>query len=242
MAKALTDTIKDIELTEQGKNPQQRAKFIIDNERIDAIGDPTRMRIIGIFRQGIADTRTTVERDETTGDKIIREREVTRHALSIKEIVEISKSQEGQKPITQSQVYHHLPKLVEHGYVVKYGTLHKGKRTTDYYQRSAETFVFGRTPGQTDEACTNRTLESIEHMERFFGLKLSKMERDEYVQLEKKLGDISLEAYNKVVGLAKGDVTDQLLNDIFSDLVMLYAIGSDEWVKIQRRMREILFK
>ena len=79
-------------------------------------------------------------------------------------------------------------------------------------------------------------------MERFFGLKLTEKQRDEYVKLEKKLGAISLEAYNKVVGLAKGDVTDQILNNIFSDLVMLYAIGSDEWVSVQRRMREILFE
>ena len=242
MTEVLTDTIKGIELTDEGKKPIENAYFIIDNDKIDAIGDPTRMRIIGILRQGIPDTCTTIERDEATGDKIIREREVSRHALSINEIVIMSGAQEGQKPITQSQVYHHLPKLIEHGFVVKYGMLRTGKRTTDYYRRSAETFVFGRTPGLTDEACTNRTLESIDHMERFFGLKLTEKQRDEYVQLEKRLGNISLEAYNKVVSLAKGDVTDHIINNIFSDLVMLYAIGSDEWVNVQRRMREILFE
>ena len=43
--------------------------------------------------------------------------------------------------ISKNQVYHHLPKLEEAGYVVHYGTVTTGKRTTDYWRRTAMGFV-----------------------------------------------------------------------------------------------------
>ncbi|MGQ4871506.1 MAG: hypothetical protein ACP6IT_06700, partial [Candidatus Thorarchaeota archaeon] len=127
----VTDTLRGIELTEEGRRPQREIVFVTDEEMTHVLDDPVRMAIIKILKKGVPDTITTKTRDEETGDLIIRQREVRRHALSVIEIVKLSAEDEEVEEITKNQVYHHLPKLIEAGYVIKYGTVTTGKRTTD---------------------------------------------------------------------------------------------------------------
>jgi hypothetical protein len=44
----------------------------------------------------------------------------------------------------------------------------------------------------------------------------------------------------KIGQLVKGDVADKKVLSMYEDLVKLYALGDDEWIKIQKKMREIL--
>jgi len=105
------------------------------------LDEPVRLHILQVLRSGIEDTVTTEKTDEN-GDKIIRIRDVTRNALSVLEIVTQSVECCGPEiDISKNKVYHHLPILEEDGYVVKYGTVTSGKRTTDYWRRTAKGFI-----------------------------------------------------------------------------------------------------
>ena len=107
----ITDSLKsadDIEFYEKGKS-QRELIFVTDDSTMQALDDPVRLAIVTVLRKGVADTLTTERIDEKTGDKIIRQREVQRHVLSVVEIVKMSQEHEDIEEITKNQVYHHLP-------------------------------------------------------------------------------------------------------------------------------------
>ena len=128
----ITDSLKGIKVEPEGKKPQKEIVFITNEETAEVLDDIVRYNILQTLRKGIEDTLTTETVDEETGDRIIRQKVVRRDILSVMEIVELSpKCCAEAESISKNQVYHHLPKLIEHGYVIKYGTIKKGKRSTD---------------------------------------------------------------------------------------------------------------
>ncbi|MHA2376404.1 MAG: hypothetical protein ACXAB9_09550, partial [Candidatus Thorarchaeota archaeon] len=75
MSEGITDSLDGIVLTEEGEKPPSEVVFITNDETAGALDDPVRVDIIKILRQGIKDTRTTKQKDEETGDTIIRQRD-----------------------------------------------------------------------------------------------------------------------------------------------------------------------
>lgn len=237
-----TDKLKDIVLTKKGKAPQKEVVFVTDEGRASVLDEPVRLHILQVLRSGIEDTITSVKTDEN-GDKITRVRYVQRNALSVLEIVTLSVECCGPDiDISKNQVYHHLPKLEEEGYVIKYGTVTTGKRTTDYWRRTAKGFVI--TKGEWiggSGTYTKKMTPFIEKMLETFDLNVAEGERKELLELMVKRNVMQSEWRTKIAELVKGDVADKMILDQYETLVEYYAMGSKEYVDNIMRIREILF-
>ncbi|NHJ12639.1 MAG: hypothetical protein EAX95_03145 [Candidatus Thorarchaeota archaeon] len=238
----VTDALEGIELTEEGKQEMRDIVFIHDEKRAEIIDDQVRYFIIQVLKRGIDDKLTTETKDPDTGGTIWIQREVKRYAMSVVEIVKMAKKYKDIDNITKNQVYHHLPKLIDGGFVVKYGTVVTGKRTTDYYQRTAKGFVLTTGQSAMTESLMKRKVES--HVEKFavFDINLSEAQKKELANLLLEGARIESQGRSEIAKLVKGDVADKEVLSLYEDLVMLHALGNDEWVNIQRRIREILLK
>jgi len=238
----VTDKLTDIVITKEGKAPQKDYVFVTDEERASVLDEPVRLHILQVLRSGIEDTVTTEKTDEN-GDKIIRIRDVTRNALSVLEIVTQSVECCGPEiDISKNKVYHHLPILEEDGYVVKYGTVTSGKRTTDYWRRTAKGFIL--TKGEWiggSGTYTKKMTPFIETMLETFDLNVAEGEKKELLELEVKRRVMQLEWRTKIAELVKGDVADKMILDQYETLVDYYSMGSKEYVDNIMRIREILF-
>jgi hypothetical protein len=238
----VTDALEGIKLTADGKKEMREIVFIHESERGEILDDHVRYLIIQVLRRGIDDTLTTRTKDPDTGDLIIRQREVKRYALSVVEIVKMSEEYDDIENITKNQVYHHLPKLIEGEYVTKYGTVTTGKRTTDYYRRTAKGFVLTTGESTFNEAYVRKKVEG--HVKKFdvFDIDLSKAEKDELVDLMMESMRIENRGRSEIAKLIKGDVADKTVLSLYEDLVRLDALGNEEWMKIQKRIRKLLLK
>lgn len=236
----MTDALEGIELTEEGKQEMRDIVFIHDKERGEIIDDQVRHFIIQILKRGIDDMLTTETKDPSTGGTIRIQREIKRYAMSVVEIVRMAKRYNDIDNVTKNQVYHHLPKLIEAGFVVKYGTVVTGKRTTDYYRRTAKGFVLATSQSTMNEALMKRKAES--HVEKFsiFDITLSEAQKKELVGLLFEAAKIEKKGVSEIAKLVKGDVADKEILSMYEDLVMLYALGDENWLQIHRRIREIL--
>ena len=237
-----TDKLIGIVLTKKGKAPQNEIVFVTDEGRASVLDEPVRLHILQVLRSGIEDTVTTEKTDEN-GDKIIRIRDVTRNALSVLEIV--TQSVECCGPdidISKNKVYHHLPILEEEGYVVKYGTVTSGKRTTDYWRRTAKGFVL--TKGEWiggSGTYTKKMTPFVEKLLETFDLDVAEGEKKELLELMVKRAVMQLEWRTKIAELVKGDVADKMILDQYETLVDYYSLGSKEYVDNIMRIRGILF-
>lgn len=238
----VTDALRGIELTQEGKQEMRDIVFIHDEERAEVIYDQVRYFIMQVLRRGIDDTLTTETKDPDTG-KVIRteiERGIKRYAMSVVEIVKMAKQYDDIDNITKNQVYHHLPKLIEAGIVMKYGTVVTGKRTTDYYRRTAKGFVTtAGLPAMTDQLLKRKIHSHVEKIS-VFDITLSEIQKKELANLMLEAVAIENKGRAEIAKLVKGDVADKEILTLYEDLVTLYAIGKDEWLNIQRKIREIL--
>ncbi|MBD3406031.1 MAG: hypothetical protein GF411_07905 [Candidatus Lokiarchaeota archaeon] len=241
MSDNLTDTLKEIELTEEGKKEMKEIEFVQDDERAQMLDDPVRLSIIKILRKGKEDTQTTEEFNEETGERIIRVKKIQRYALSVVEIVNQSEVLEGVEEITKNQVYHHLPKLIDAGYIIEYGKVETGKRTTHYYRRTAKGFVVTVHSTQKRAEIVKSAKASIERLEKVFGIKLSEEKESELVELLVKTDEIYFDNRRPIIKMVKGDVADEKALKLYDWLVRLRASGLSEFQEIQQRMREIIF-
>ncbi len=238
----LTDTLLNVELTEEGKKPQRELVFVTDEETAHVIDDPVRLTIIKVLREGIPDTITTRTRDEKTGELIIRQREVRRHALSVMEIVKLSAEDREFEPVTKNQVYHHLPRLIETGFVIKYGTVRTGKRSTDYYRRTARGFVIVPHPYRRNSTVLKREIRrTLDRLGRVFGITVSAEQEREFIETMIRLSRIEAQAGREVAKRIRGDVIDSEVLDLYNFLRRIQACGHPEWVGLHSKLREILF-
>lgn len=243
MSEEQTDTLKGIKLTAKGKVPIKESEHVSVGERADSLGDPARASIIHILRRGINDKVTEEHYDKEAGTRTIIEKQVKRNALSVTEIVRLSKIKTPEiQPLTKSQVYHHLPLLVDFGYVIKYGTVTKGKRVTEYYRRTAQIFYFDATPGLTKKQREESVSTDIDEIIEHFGFEVSSSERKELIQLGIKLSDFEGKSYATLLTRATGDIASKHMQKLASELQAIYHVGSTEWVQLRKRMYEILFK
>ena len=239
----ITDGLVGIEPPEEtGKFPEpiKEIIFVNDPEKAAILDEHVRYMIIQVLRRGKKDTCTTRTTDSETGERIIRQRDVTRYALSVVEMIKLADTYEDIE-ITKNQVYHHLPKLIEGGYVAKFGTVTTGKRTTDYYRRTAKGFVL--TVGEFAVDQKLMKLKSSSYVDKFtemFDIELSDGDKTELAELMVESMRMEHQGRAKIGQLVKGDVADKKVLGMYEDLVRLYAMGDDKWVKIQMRIREIL--
>jgi predicted ArsR family transcriptional regulator len=242
MGDEITDSLKGIVLTDEGKKPQREIVFITDEERATILDEPVRYHILQILREGIDDTLTSESVDEN-GDKIIRVREVKRDALSVLEIVKLSTECCGPDiEISKNQVYHHLPTLEKGGYVIKYGTVTTGKRTTDYWRRTAKGFVLTKGEWTGGGVTISKKMGPfVETMLQSFDLKVPEEKHKELLELMTKQVVMQSTWRTQIAELVKGDVADKKVLDMYGTLLDYYSAGSKEYVEVVMKIREILF-
>ncbi len=238
----ITDSLKGIVLTKEGKIPQKEIIFITDEEKAAVLDEPVRLHILQVIRGGIDDTITT-ERVDDNGDKIIRVREVKRDALSVLEIVKLSTECCGPDiEITKNQVYHHLPTLEKYGYVIKFGTVTTGKRTTDYWRRTAKGFMLTKGAWIGDEGPLAKKMKPyVDSMLETFDLDISESDKTRLLELMTRNVLMQGAWRTEIAELVKGDVADKKVLDMYETLLHYYAMGSKEYVENVMEIRKILF-
>ena len=239
----ITDSLEGIVLTKEGKEKQREIVFITNEERAEVLDEQVRYNILQVLRKGVEDTITTETEDKETGDRIIRQRAVKRNVLSVVEIVKQSPEccLQGEE-ITKNQVYHHLPILIEHGYVIKYGTVTKGKRSTDYYRRTARGFMLTTGAWGTEEKRIREKLEGFtDKMLETFNIKISKDKREKLLELSVKRAQMQYEWRTKIAEMVNLDIATKETLSMYEMLLDYYSVGSKEYMDIINGIREILF-
>ncbi len=239
----ITDSLEGIILTKEGKEPQKEIVFITDEERAEVLDELVRYNILQTLRKGKKDYITTRTTDPDTGDTIIRQKVVKRNALSVMEIVELSpECCEEAEAISKNKVYHHLPKLIEYGYVIKYGTITKGKRTTDYYRRTAKGFMLTTGAWGTEEKRVREKMEGFtDKMLETFNLDVPKGQREELIELSVKRARMQHEWRAKIAEMVNLDIASKETLIMYEMMLDYYSVGSKEYMDTIYRIREILF-
>jgi hypothetical protein len=75
---------------------------------------------------------------------------------------------------------------------------------------------------------------------KVFDINLSDNDKKELADLMLESMRVEHQGRSKIGQLIKGDVADKKVLSLYEDLVRLYAIGNDDWFKIQKRIREII--
>ncbi len=241
LSKYETDTIKGIDPVSKDPKPAKRVEFLHGKERVRALHHPARLQILQILREGIDDTITTESYDEDTRERLIRQVIVKRHTLSVNEIIKISNEIENFKPLTKNQIYHHLPEMTKAGLVELYGVLKKGKRTTDFYRRTADNFVtFGLhyEPERYRDAVRKETEKSLS----LFKLNLSESECQRFLDLAVQSEVMKLEGAKAVENLVSDDITDSKAVEMLEWFLWVYATGREEYMQLLNQVRDIIFK
>ncbi|TET11829.1 MAG: hypothetical protein E3J86_01825 [Candidatus Thorarchaeota archaeon] len=239
----ITDNLEGIVLTKESKKDQKEILFVTNDEMAEVLDELVRFNILQVLRKGIEDTLTTKIIDEETGDTIIRLKIVKRNALSVVEIVKQSPDccVDGEE-VTKNQVYHHLPILVKYGYVIKYGTVTTGKRTTDYYRRTAKGFMLTKGAWGAEEKRVREKLEGYtDKMLETFNLVLSKEKREELIRLSVKRTQMQHEWRTKIAEMVSLDVANKEILSMYEMLLDYYSIGSKEYMDTINKIRDILF-
>ena len=239
----ITDSLEGIVLTKEGKEPQREIVFVTNEEMAEVLDELVRYNILQTLRKGIEDTLTTRTIDEESGDTIIRQKVVRRNILSVVEIVRLSPNccADGED-ITKNQVYHHLPLLIKYGYVAKHGTVTKGKRSTDYYRRTAQGFLLTTGAWGTEEKRIREKLEGFTNkMLETFNLEVSEEKRKELLELSVKRSQMQHEWRTKIAEMVNLDIASKETLSMYEMLLDYYSVGSKEYMDAIFKIRAILF-
>lgn len=243
MSTIIFDSITDIELSDEKNTTQLQAVFITDLRVAVEFEHPVRLTVLKILSRGIEDTVTNETVDERTGQRTIIQRPVVRDALSVNEIVILSKKHEDIQDLTRNMVNHHLPRMAEMGHIRKYGTLTTGKRVTDYYQRTAKQFVVTmETPHFGRGFINMRETKRIDKTLQAFKIDIDDGARRELVELLVNCELLKDKWRADIASLVRNDITEPDVVNMYHWLLDAYALGSKEYVQIFKRIREILFK
>ena len=237
---AQTDTIRDIRLNAAGRKSPKKVDFVNGEERVKILHDPVRLLILQILRDGIEDTLTEESFNKETGVHLTKTQTVRRQILSVHEIIKVSKDSASYDKLTKNQIYHHLPLLVDGGFVVKHGTVTRGKRTTDYYRRTAGNFVtFGLH--YDPEKYSPAIRKEIEEALPVFELNLSIDEQKALTELVVHAEVMRLNWAEKVERLVVDDIADNKPIEMFERLLWIYATGNKEFLETLSEIRSLIF-
>ena len=243
MVDVFPDTIVGIKLSTEGKKGQKEAIFITDIEEAKIIEHPVRMAIITILSKGIFDNVTTKSVDSNSNATTVTTTPTQRSILSVIEIVKVSKEHDDILTLTRNQVNHHLPKFLEKNFVHRYGTVTTGKRKTHFYRRTAKQYVVTMgTPYYNEKWLEQRESTRLEQTLKAFDIDLTKKEKMELARLLTKSELLKDNWRAKIANLAHEDLTEPNITDMYHWLIDAYAMGSQEYLDIHKRIREILFR
>lgn len=240
MTQELGDTVKEIELTDEGKKPIKNIDFVTGMDRISALHDPVRIQILQMLREGIDDSVTTERADDDALVLTITTTQVKRYALSVTELIQRAKTREEYDILTKNQLYHHLPILIEHGFVCEYGTVTKGKRTTKYYRRTADRFVtFGLHygPKKFRQAIRKEIVDALP----VFRIRMTDSEREKLVDLLVETEAMRVKWASALENIVQGDVTDPKGIEMIEWFLWVYATGQPEYQDLLNKLRKSLF-
>ena len=242
MKAIIPKSISRIKLTKAGKQPQRGAIFITDYQLAIEFEQEPRLTISQILGRGISDFFVETLVDNKTGVRTIKEIPTTRYALSVSEIVNLSKEYKDLQPVTRNQVNHHLRRLEELGFIHKYGTLWVGKRAIDYYRRSSKYVVVTmETPYYDEDFLLDREGKRMDKTLGVFNIKLNANDRKEVARLLTK-SELLKDSWRALIAdLVKEDVTDSDVVNMYHWLLDAYAMGNNEYIGIWRKIRKILF-
>ena len=238
----MPNSISTIELTEKGKQPQGGAIFITDKQLASEFEQEPRLTISIILGRGILDFVVEASVDKQTGVRTIKEIPTTRYALSVSEIVELSKRYEDLQKLTRNQANHHIRRMEELGFIHKYGTLWVGKRAIDYYRRSSQYVVVTMaTPHFDEDFLLDREGKRLDTTLGVFSIKLNSRSKKEVAKLLTK-SELLKDSWRAMIAdLVREDVTDPEVVHMYHWLLDAYAMGNDEYIEIWRGIRKILF-
>jgi hypothetical protein len=242
MNEALPSSIMGISLTPEGTQPQAEVTFITDYQTATEYEEEARLTISRALRRGVPDLLVETTVDDTTGVRTIRETPIVRDALTVSEIVNVCRAHGDLPELTRNQVNHHLHRMMDFGFVHKYGTLWVGKRAIDYYRRSSKVIVITmETPSLGEEYLLDREGKRLEKTLGAFNIELRSGAKKEVVALLAK-NEMLKDRWRAIIaGLVRKDVTDPEVVNMYHWLLDAYAMGSDEYISIWRRIRRILF-
>jgi DNA-binding transcriptional ArsR family regulator len=237
----LGDQIKNLKITEQGKNTIKKIDFVYDQKRIEILHNPVRLLILQILRDGVDDTLTEESYDHETKILHTKRKSVKRQAMSVLEIIRASKNSKTHNKLTKNQMYHHLPLLEEGGFVVKCGVVTTGKRTTDYYRRTAENFV---TYGlHHDPEKYGRSIEDeIAKTLPAFNFNLAENKKNELSKLLVETEVMRLKWAPVVESLIVEDIAQNRLIDMFDKLLWIYSTGEEDFMNNMEKIRSLIFR
>jgi hypothetical protein len=242
MPTELPKSISDIKLTDAGQRPQRGAIFITDIQLATEFEQQPRLTISQILGRGISDIVVEKSVDEHTGIRTIKEIPTIRYALSVSEIVELSRKHKDLQKVTRNQVNHHIRRLEDLGFIHKYGTLWVGKRAIDYYRRTSKYVVVTMaTPHFDEDFLLDRESERMDKTLGVFNIKLNSRARKEVVRLLTESELLKDSWRGMIADLVRADVIDSEVVNMYHWLLDAYAMGNDEYVEIWRKIRKILF-
>ncbi|MGY5859018.1 MAG: hypothetical protein RTU63_06595 [Candidatus Thorarchaeota archaeon] len=243
MTEEIPDTILGIKLSADGKKEQKQAIFITDLEEAKVIEHPVRLAIIKILGNGIPDNVTTKYVDPDSKASTVITKPTQRYVLSVIEMVKVSKEEDDILDLTRNQVNHHLPKLLKLKFIQRYGTVTTGKRKTNYYRRTANQYVVTMgTPYYDEKWLERRESERMDRTLSAFDIDLTSKEKADIAYLLTKSEILKDKWRAKIANLAFGDVTEPNITDMYHWLIDAYAMGSQEYLDIHRKIRDILFR
>ncbi|TFH05259.1 MAG: hypothetical protein E4H14_13090 [Candidatus Thorarchaeota archaeon] len=157
--------------------------------------------------------------------------------------MKLSKFHDDIDNLTRNQVNHHLPKMLELKFVHRYVTVTTGKRKTHYYRRTAMQFVVTMgTPYYDEKWLERRESERMERTLAAFDIDLTQKDKTDLAFLLTKSEILKDKWRAKIAHLARGDVTEPNIVDMYHWLIDAYAMGSQEYLDIHQKIRDILFR
>lgn len=243
MTAIFPDTIARIRLTVEGKKEMKPAMFITNLDDAKMIEHPVRNAIMTVLGRGIPDTITVRSVDPHSMVSRVTETPTKRFALSVIEIVKLSKFHDDIDDLTRNQVNHHLSKLLKLKFVHRYGIVTTGKRTTNYYRRTASQFVVTMaTPYYDERWLQRRENQRMERTLSEFDIELSNKDKTDLAFLLTKSELLKDKWRTKIAKLVRGDITEPNITDMYHWLLDSYAMGSQEYLDIHQKIRDILFR
>jgi len=243
MTEIFPDTFTGIKLTTEGKKKVNEAMFITDLDEAKVIEHPVRLAILRILSKGIQDTTTQRSIDPYSKVSTIVQTPTQRYALSVIEIVKLSNIHDDISVLTRNQVNHHLPKMLKLKIIHRYGTVMTGKRKTHYYRRAVNQIVVTMATPYYDETwLERRESERMERTLKAFDLDLSDKDKTDLAFLLTKSELLKDKWRAKIAKLARGDVAEPDITDMYHWLIDAYAMGSQEYLDIHQKIRDILFR
>jgi len=185
--------------------------------------------ILETLRQGIEDTNETEEGISNV-----------RHALSAQELLE-KVNEQLTDSIKLSNVYFHLQKLQDAGFVETVATLREGKHDVTYFGRTAKIFLFGE-PQITDlEDTSSPWIKSLTNLLTYLSPKINTETATTLIQ---EYMQASIASHNATVTWIEKheDLITQFNIDLQSLFRFFEAIGSSdaEIVKLRAKLAESL--